>query len=131
MAPPNREGGGGLSLQTLVIASVASVTAAMVTSRLFPPGTIYASALTPIIVAAVNEYAHRPVKRVAELRERRRTMVLEPSRAMGEEANPLGGAPGFALGGAAEDEGPGSANGGGNGHRTVPGSDPFGLYARP
>lgn len=79
MAKPDRKGGGGLSLQTLAVASAASLVAAMVTSRLFPPGTIYTAALTPVIVAAVSEVLHRPVDRVTELR-RRRTMVMEPAR---------------------------------------------------
>src|SRR5436309_3272274 len=55
MAPPNRQGGGGPSPRTLVTASAASLTAAIVTSRIFPPGTVYASALTPVIVAAAGE----------------------------------------------------------------------------
>jgi hypothetical protein len=119
MAPPNRGGGGGLSARTLAIASAASLTAAIVTSRLFPPGTIYASALTPVIVAAVNEMLSRPVDRVAALREQRRTMVLEASearvsRAMGEEPSPLRGAPDFALGAEAEEETHARS---GNGHR--------------
>lgn len=49
----------------------------MVTSRLFPPGTIYASALTPVIVAAVSEMLRRPADRVAELRRQRRTLVMD------------------------------------------------------
>jgi hypothetical protein len=77
VADPDRKGGGGLSLQTLAVASAASLTAAMVTSRLFPPGTIYASALTPVLVAAISEMLHRPAARVTELRRQRRTMVLE------------------------------------------------------
>ena len=77
MAHPDRKGGGGLSLQTLAIASAASLTAAMATSRLFPPSTIYASAFTPVIVAAVSELLNRPADRITELRRQRRTMVLE------------------------------------------------------
>jgi hypothetical protein len=101
MANPDRKGGGGLSLQTLVIASAASLTAAMVVSRLFPPGTIYASAVTPVIVAAVSEALHRPAARVTALREQRRTMVLSPGQ---DEPHPLEGAPAFARGDAAEEE---------------------------
>jgi hypothetical protein len=79
MADPDREGGGGLSLRTLVIASAASLVAALVTSRLFPPGTVYTAALTPVLVAAVSEVLNRPVDRVSEMR-RRRTLVMEPAR---------------------------------------------------
>jgi hypothetical protein len=105
MAHPDRNGGGGLSLRTLVIASAASLTAALVTSRLFPPGTIYASALTPVIVAAVSEALSRPVDRVTELRRQRRTLVMEAARApLGEEGAALRGAPGFAQGEAADEE---------------------------
>jgi hypothetical protein len=113
MADPDRKGGDGLSLRTLGIASAASLTAAMVTSRVFPPGTIYASALTPVIVAAVSEMLHRPVDRVSELRRQRRTLVMEASRApYGEEGAPLRGAPEFAQGAAAEEE-LGTTNGNG------------------
>src|SRR3954465_9502826 len=109
VAHPDRKGGGGLSLRTLAIASAASLTAAMVTSRLFPPGTIYASALTPVIVAAVSEMLYRPVDRVSELRRQRRTMTrdarrLQTARIMGDEPSPLRGAPEFALGDDAERE---------------------------
>jgi hypothetical protein len=105
VAQPDRKGGGGLSLRTLTIASAASLTAALVTSRAFPPGTIYASALTPVIVAAVSEMLNRPADRVSELRRQRRTLVMEAARApYGEEGAALQGAPGFAQGAAAEEE---------------------------
>src|SRR3954449_9232229 len=94
VAHPDRKGGGGLSLRTLGIASAASLTAAMVTARLFPPGTIYASALTPVIVAAVSEMLNRPATAVSERRRQRRTMaqearMLETARVRGDEPSPL------------------------------------------
>jgi hypothetical protein len=105
VADPDRQGGGGLSVRTLLIASAGSLTAAVLTSRLFPPGTIYASALTPVIVAAVSEVLNRPADRVSELRRQRRTLVLEASRApLGEEGAALRGAPEFAQGAAADEE---------------------------
>jgi hypothetical protein len=105
VAHPDRKGGGGLSPRTLAIASAASLTAAMLTSRLFPPGTIYASALTPVIVAAVSEILNRPADRVSELRRQRRTMVMEAARApQGEEGSALRGAPSFAQGDDADEE---------------------------
>jgi hypothetical protein len=105
VAHPDRNGGGGLSVRTLAIASAASLTAAIVVSRLFPPGTIYASALTPVIVAAVSEILNRPADRVSEFRRQRRTMVMEAARApQGEEAGALRGAPDFAQGADAERE---------------------------
>ena len=98
MAQPDRKGGSGLSLRTLAIASAASLTAAMVAKRFFPPGTIYASAFTPIIVAAVSEMLNRPAERVSEFRRQRRTLVVEAQRqrvAHGE-STPLGSDPRFA-----------------------------------
>jgi hypothetical protein len=115
VADPDRNGGGGLSVRTLAIASAASLTAAIVSSRLFPPGTIYASALTPVIVAAVSEMLNRPADRVSELRRQRRTLVMEAARApLGEEAGALRGAPGFAQGADAEEELAVSGNGTGD-----------------
>jgi hypothetical protein len=125
VADPDRRGGGGLSLRTLAIASAASLTAAIATSRLFPPGTIYASALTPVIVAAVSEMLNRPVDRVSELRRQRRTLVMEAARARhGEEAAALRGAPEFAQGEAAEEE-LGTLRGNGTGH-----DEPITIYGR-
>jgi hypothetical protein len=125
VAQPDRNGGGGLSLRTLAIASSASLTAAIVTSRLFPPGTIYASALTPVIVAGVSEVLNRPANRVAELRRQRRTLVTEAARARyGEEAGALHGAPEFAQGAAAEEE-LGTVHGNGTGE-----APPVHVYGR-
>ena len=124
MAHPNRNGGGGLSLRTLGIASAASLTAAVATSRLFPPGTIYTAALTPVIVAAVSELLNRPANRVAELRQQRRTMALEAARApRGEEAAALQGAPEFAKGQASDDEPRATGNGTGE-------TGPMRIYGR-
>jgi hypothetical protein len=101
------------------------LTAAIATSRLFPPGTIYASALTPVIVAAVSELLNRPADRVSEFRRQRRTLVMEAARARhGEEAAALRGAPEFAHGEAAEEE-LGTLSGNGTGH-----DEPFTIYGR-
>src|SRR4051812_22835516 len=117
VADPDRKGGGGLSLQTLVIASAASLTAAMVSSRLFPPGTVYASALTPVIVAAVSEALNRPATKAGQLARQRRMMVFEArkrqaERVTGGEQRPLRGAPEFARGAAADEELGTNGNGG-------------------
>jgi hypothetical protein len=83
-------------MQTLVIASAASMAAALVTSRLFPPGAPFTAAVTPVIVAMVSEMLHRPANRMSELREARRTMVREAellhSARTGLDAPPEGGA---------------------------------------
>ena len=67
-SPPRRQEGErrGLSVRTLVIASVASATAAAATSQLWIAGTWLAAAATPIIVAVVSELLHRPTERIAQ-----------------------------------------------------------------
>jgi len=54
-----------LNTRTLTIASVASATAAAVTSQLWIAGTWIAAALTPVLVAMISEALHRPTERVA------------------------------------------------------------------
>ena len=51
--------------RTLTIASVASATAAAVTSQLWIAGTWVAAAITPVLVALVSEALHRPTERLA------------------------------------------------------------------
>ncbi len=53
-------GGGGLSLQTLLISSLAAVAAAIVVPMFWERGSIIATAITPIIVAVVSEVLNRP-----------------------------------------------------------------------
>ena len=48
-----------------MIASVASATAAAVTSQLWIAGTWIAAALTPVLVALISEAMHRPTERIA------------------------------------------------------------------
>ena len=64
------EQGGGLSLQTLVIASLASMTAAVVIHEIWTGGAITGAAITPVIVAITSELLKRPIDRAAQLRER-------------------------------------------------------------
>jgi hypothetical protein len=52
----------GLSLQTLVIAAVASGLAAVLVSRVWKDGTVLAAAMTPVIVSIVKELLHRPMQ---------------------------------------------------------------------
>jgi hypothetical protein len=68
-----RQQQGGLSLQTLVIASAASVAAAIVVHKLWKGGAILGAAITPVIVAIVSETLRKPVERVTSIREVRRT----------------------------------------------------------
>ena len=52
----------GLSVQTLVIAAVASAVAAIVTSTFWRGGTIFTAALSPVIIAIVKELLARPIQ---------------------------------------------------------------------
>jgi hypothetical protein len=70
-----------LSLRTLVIASVASATAALITSRFWAPGTAFTAALTPLIVAIVSEFLHRPAEHAAQRRASRRATSPEDTKA--------------------------------------------------
>lgn len=56
-----------LDLSTLVIAALASVVAAVVTSKLWASGTLVSTAMTPVIVALVKEYAKRPVRKIGQV----------------------------------------------------------------
>jgi hypothetical protein len=55
-------GGEGLELKTLVIAALASATAAIVVSHLWKGGTVIAAAMTPVIVALAKEAIARPME---------------------------------------------------------------------
>jgi hypothetical protein len=57
--------GSGISLQTLIIASVASAAASFAASRIWGPGTLISAAATPVVVALVSEFLRRPVQTVS------------------------------------------------------------------
>jgi len=63
----------GLSLHTLLIAGAASAAAAFIIPFLWRPGTLFAAAMTPIIVALVTEGLKRPTETVKSVRAARRT----------------------------------------------------------
>ena len=65
-ARSSREQERRLSIRTLIIASVGSAMAAIVTSQFWIAGTPIAAALTPVIVALVSELLHRPTERIAQ-----------------------------------------------------------------
>ena len=73
-----------LNSRTLTIASVASASAAAVTSQLWIAGTWIAAALTPVLVAMISEAMHRPTERIARAwtseREMRATQAATPTR---------------------------------------------------
>ncbi len=76
MSRESKDGGGtGLSLQTLLISSLAAVAAAIVVPMFWVRGSILATAVTPIVVAVVSEALNRPAKviKTAAPRVTRRT----------------------------------------------------------
>lgn len=62
--------GSGVSLQTLIIASIASAAAAYGASRIWGTGTLISAAVTPVVVALVSEFLRRPVQTVAMTAQR-------------------------------------------------------------
>jgi hypothetical protein len=84
-----------LNTRTLTIASVASATAAAVTSQLWIAGTWIAAALTPVLVALISEAMHRPTERIARAwtseREARSSRTISPTR---REPTAVTGTPG-------------------------------------
>lgn len=57
-----REPREGLSVQTLIIAAIASGIAAIIVSQFWESGTIFASAMTPVVVAIASELLRKPVE---------------------------------------------------------------------
>jgi hypothetical protein len=78
-ARTNARNGEGFSFDTLLIASIASATAAIVTSQFWQGGTPIAAAVTPIIVSLVSEALKRPMQ--SELVRRRARRAAELSAA--------------------------------------------------
>jgi hypothetical protein len=62
-----QEKSGGLSLQTLVISSLAAVAAAIVVPMFWARGSLIATAITPIIVAVVSELLNRPATVITQV----------------------------------------------------------------
>jgi hypothetical protein len=52
----------GLSLQTLVVAAVASGVAAVLVSHVWKDGTVLAAAMTPVLVSVLKEILQRPIE---------------------------------------------------------------------
>jgi hypothetical protein len=59
-----KQSGGGLSPKTLLIAGAASAITTIIVPLLWRPGTLYAAAATPVVVALVTEALKRPVDTV-------------------------------------------------------------------
>jgi len=72
-----RQEGSGISVRTLVIASIASAAAAYLTSLFWLKGSAIAAAVTPVIVTLVSEALHRPTERIARTLTSDRGAVLK------------------------------------------------------
>lgn len=59
-APPPK--GEGLDVQTLLLSAIASAVSAYVTSKVWAAGTLWAAAMSPVIVALVKEGLRRPAE---------------------------------------------------------------------
>jgi hypothetical protein len=73
--------GGGLSITTLLIAGASSAVAAFIVQTFWQRGTVFAAAMTPVIVALVSETLKKPVEAVSAVRVRRTpegTALLDP-----------------------------------------------------
>jgi len=105
-----QQGGSSLSIQTLVISSLAAVAAAIVVPMFWERGSLLATAITPIIVAIVSEALNRPAKVITSVTPK----VTRRS----------------ATGAALRSEQPAGVGARGEGPEQVPPrrEDPFGLY---
>jgi hypothetical protein len=84
----------GLSIKTLLIAAAASAIAALVVPLFWERGTVFAAAMTPVIVSIVSELLKRPTEKMTEVTARRVTgggVILEPRPE--EPFDPLAPAP--------------------------------------
>jgi hypothetical protein len=68
-----RKQSSGLSVTTLLIAGAASATAAFVVPLFWKPGTVFAAAMTPVIVTLVSELLKKPADTVSAVTARRMT----------------------------------------------------------
>ncbi|HEX8857147.1 MAG TPA: hypothetical protein VF752_16250 [Thermoleophilaceae bacterium] len=67
MADRDQAKSGGVSLDTIIVASLASVTAMLITSHFWKGGTVISAAMTPVIVALASEAYRRPARKVTQL----------------------------------------------------------------
>ena len=83
-SPSHRLHRGGLDIGTLVAAAIPAVVAATVVSRLWQAGTVWATAMTPVIVTVVKEALERPAKRVSSIATRAAPPLARATRAVAE-----------------------------------------------
>jgi hypothetical protein len=70
MPERQEEKSSGLSLQTLLISAAAAAAAATIVPMIWERGTIFATAMTPVIVALVSEGLRKPVQHVSAVAPR-------------------------------------------------------------
>ena len=63
-APPKKE---GISVQTLVIAAVASALSAVIVREVWGSGTVFAAAITPVLVTLLTESLKKPAATVSKV----------------------------------------------------------------
>jgi hypothetical protein len=87
----------GVDIGTLAVAAIAAVAAAVVTSKLWPGGTMLSTAMTPVIVAVVKEWLRKPAERISAVSAKAPEVaarVIAPARTGGSEGTaPVGSAP--------------------------------------
>ena len=59
-----KDSGSGISIQTLAISAAAAVAAAVIVPMIWERGTLFATAMTPVIVALVSEGLRKPAEKI-------------------------------------------------------------------
>jgi hypothetical protein len=82
VSPPRPEArtSSGISIQTLIIASLSSVAAALFIHEVWKGGAILGAAVTPIIVGIVSEALKRPAERLTTVRASGRRLPQDRER---------------------------------------------------
>ncbi len=96
----------GISVKTLVIASISSAAAALLTSLFWESGTVFSAAVTPVLVTLLGQALAKPAEAVSRVRPTRFVSSAAASR------TPVGTPAGRGADGAPEREARPSGNGG-------------------
>ncbi len=83
-----------ISVQTLIVASVASAVTSYTVSKLWGPGTLLSAAATPILVALISELVRRPVVGVSSTAQK---VAVAPLRHLPVTRSQNAGAPSAAV----------------------------------
>jgi hypothetical protein len=73
---------GGISVQTLLISSLAAVAAAVIVPMFWERGSLIATAVTPVVVAIVSEALNRPAKVIKATTSQRKVRRAPAERAV-------------------------------------------------